>query len=347
MKASVLNHYNQIDWQTVADPICQPDEVIVKVSYASICGSDQHIFKGEFHPRTQLPMIPGHEFAGVIVETGSEITRFAKGEQVAVDPIIWCGKCPACLIGHFPACTSLKLIGIDMNGGFSEYVAVKENMLFKVRNDIPAKHAALVEILAIGFHACNRSKLKSGDTLAIFGAGKVGQSILQAASTKTQNTIFLVDVLDQRLERAVAAYPDIIPINIRQVDPLEKIRELTNGKGVDIAIEAVGHAHEVEGRFNPVRSCVKSIRGAGVVCVLGLGDEPSPVLMKELIWKEGYIVASRVSHGEFSEVIAHLEKGDLKPEVLITDILPAQDAQHGFELLETEPANHLKVLLEF
>jgi L-gulonate 5-dehydrogenase len=347
MHAAVLEEYRHFKWKKVNYPELAENEVIVKVGYAGICGSDQHIFLGEFHPRTPVPFIPGHEFAGNIVQTGSGVVKFKPGDQVAVDPIIWCGTCPACQRKHYPACTSLKLIGVDMNGGFGEYINVPEHTLYKVDSNVPAKHAALVEVLSIGFHACNRAQLKANDTLVIWGAGKVGQSILQAARTKTQNTVIMVDILDKRLQLAKSTFGDIHVINSQNENPVDRIKEITNNKGVDVAFEAVGHYTDVEGVANPVRGCIQSIRGAGIVCALGLGNEPSPILMKELIWKEGTIIASRVSHGEFSETIDHLEKGALKPDSLVTDVLDAADIQKGFDMLEEEPENHLKILLNF
>ena len=347
MNAAVLEDYGNFKWKSIPVPQLAENEVLVKVGYAGICGSDQHIYKGEFHPRTSVPFIPGHEFAGTIVEIGSKSKRFSVGTQVAVDPIIWCGKCPACLQEHYPACTSLKLVGVDMNGGFGEFINIPENMLYEVDPRIPLKHAALVEVLSIGFHACNRAKVKEGDTVAIWGAGKVGQCILQALRTKTKNTVVLVDILNKRLELAKKYYKDIYIINAEKEDAVERIKEITDNKGVDIAFEAIGHFHNIPNRENPVKACIQSIRGAGTVCVLGLGDDPVDVLMKELIWKEAVIITSRVSHGEFAETIKHLEIGDLKPDALITDILKPQQIQEAFKMLEKEPENHLKILLEF
>ncbi len=347
MKAAILKQYRKIEWADVKTPKISPEQVLIRIKYASICGSDQHIFNGDFHPRTKLPLIPGHEFTGEIVETGRNIRYHKKGDLVAVDPIIWCGKCPACQIGHYPACTSLKLVGIDLDGGFAEYIAVEENMLYKTGEKIPAAHAALVEILSIGFHACNRAGVAQHNSIAIWGAGKVGQSILQAARTKTENKIFMVDPVADRLNIAESNYSNVIIIDPVKADPIEIIKQHTDGKGVDIAFEAVGHARSFEGRHNPVRSCIQAIRGAGTVCVLGLGDEPSPLVMKELIWKEAKIVASRVSHGEFAETIRNLSEGKLKPAALISDVIPASEAQKGFELLENEAEKHLKILLEF
>jgi 2-desacetyl-2-hydroxyethyl bacteriochlorophyllide A dehydrogenase len=347
MHAAVLENYRHFQWKEVEYPQLAENEALVKVHFAGICGTDQHIYLGEFHPRTSVPFIPGHEFAGTIVRTGSKVTNYKTGDQVAVDPIIWCGECPACQRNHYPACTSLKLIGVDMNGGFAEYINVPGHTLYKVDSKVPAHHAALIEVLSIGFHASNRAKLQANDTVAIWGAGKVGQSILQAVRTKTTNTVIVVDILDERLQRAKNTYRDIHTINALTANPVERIKEITKGEGVDVAFEAVGHHVEIENVVNPVRGCIQSIRGAGTVCVLGLGSEPSPILMKELIWKEGTLIASRVSHGEFSEAIRNLEKGTLKPDALVTDILDASDIQQGFEMLEQEPENHLKILLKF
>ncbi|NJK95102.1 MAG: alcohol dehydrogenase catalytic domain-containing protein [Bacteroidales bacterium] len=347
MKAAVLTEYNKIEWLEVEKPAVKPGEVLVKVNFGCICGSDQHIHKGEFHPRTKTPMIMGHEFGGVVVETGSGVTGWLPGEKVAPDPIIWCGKCPACLKGHYPACTSLKLIGIDSDGGFTQFVSLPPSMLYKVPQHIPDEHVALIEVLAIGCHAKNRAGVKPGDSIVIWGSGKVGLCILEAVRTVTDNTVFMVDILEPRLAIGPRYYENVITINALNEDPVEKIKKETGGKGVDIAFEAVGHWHEIEGQVNPIRGCIRSIVGGGTVCVLGLGNDPSPVLFKEMIWKEARIVSSRVSHGEFCEVIEHLNHGRLKPEALISQVLPGSETQRGFEILDENPAENIKILLDF
>ncbi len=347
MKAAVLEEYGKFVWKDVPKPELKDGHVLVRVTNASICGSDQHIYLGEFHPRTPIPFIPGHEFSGVVEDVADDVYGFGEGQKVVVDPIIWCGECPACKRGHFPACTSLKLIGIDLDGGFAEYVSVPASMVFKVDEKLDLRHAALVEILSIGYHACNRSGIKNNDTAVIWGAGKVGQSILQAAKTITTGQIIMVDVLDERLKMATDAYQDVICINAAKSNPVEQIKEITQNKGVDVAFESAGHASLNGDMVNPVRGCIQSIRGAGTVCVLGLADEPAPLFLKELIWKEAKIVASRVSHGEFKEAIENIEAGNLKPEKLITGILHASKANEAFAALEKDPANNLKIILDF
>ncbi len=255
-------------------------------------------------------------------------------------------ECPACQRKHYPACTKLKLLGVDLDGGFAQYISVPPHMLFKAAANTPDEHVALVEIYGIGFHANRRAETKEGDILAIWGAGRVGQVILQAARTKTKGTVFIVDPLENRLEIAVKHNENVIAINPEKENPVEAIKRYTDGKGVDIAFEAVGHAHEIEGVFTPVRSCIQSLRGGGKVCVLGLGDDPSPVVFKELIWKEGQIITSRVSDGEFSEVIEHLNAGNLKPDALISKTMHGSEIQKAFELLNNSPEKYLKVLLD-
>ena len=347
MKAAVLESYNHFNWKDVASPEVKKGEVLVRIKYASICGTDMHIFPGDFHPRTPVPFIPGHEMGGIVEEVGENVEGFAPGDKVAIDPIIWCGECPACKRKHFPACTNLKLLGVDMDGGFAEKISVPPHMLFKAAPTIPDEHVALVEVYGIGFHANNRAETKEGDTIAIWGAGRVGQVIMQAARTKTKSTIFMVDPIEKRLETAAKHYENVVTINPKKENPVEAIKAHTDGKGVDIAFEAIGHEEHIEGVHTPVRSAIQSLRGGGKVCVLGLGDEPSPVVFKELIWKEAQIITSRVSDGEFTEVIEHLNAGKLKPEALISKVMHGSKIQEAFELLEKEKSNYLKVLLDF
>ena len=347
MKAAVIKEYRkfQLEDREISDPADK--QVQVEISYASICGTDMHIFNGDFHPRTPVPFVPGHEMAGIIVKTGPGADSFTPGDKVAIDPIIWCGECPACKRGHFPACSKLKLIGIDMDGGFCQFINVDQGMLHIAPEGIPLEHLALVEIYGIGFHANRRAGVKPGDCLSIWGAGRVGQVILQAARTITSAPIFMVDVIDKRLKIAAEAYKDVIPVNALDSDPVEEILKETKGLGCDIAFEAVGHPNHVDRTIHPVRGAIQSIRGGGVVCVLGLTDDPAPVVFKELIWKEARIIASRVSHGEYPVVIEKLKENLLHPDILISETFPATKIQQAFELIEKDPENYLKIMLQF
>ena len=156
-----------------------------------------------------------------------------------------------------------------------------------------------------------------------------------------------MDPLEKRLSIAADHYENVVTINPEKENPVDRILEHSGGKGVDIAFEAVGHAEQIKGVHTPVRSAILSLRGGGTVCVLGLSDEPAPVVFKELIWKEARIITSRVSDGEFEEVIEHLNKGLLKPDALISKIMHGSDIQEAFELIRKEKEKYLKVMLDF
>ncbi len=181
----------------------------------------------------------------------------------------------------------------------------------------------------------------------MFGAGKIGQSIVQAAKTITSNTVFAVDVLPERLAMLTRAYPDVIAIDAREADPVAVIKEITGGRGVDIAFEAVGEAKEIEGRVTTVRQAVRSIRGGVAGCASSVwATRGNRSCSRKLIWKEGTIVTSRVSHGEFKDAIEHLAKGCLEADAMITAELPMRRVQDAYEMLEREPRKYLKVLLQ-
>ena len=347
MHAAVIEQYGDIVWKEVPKPEPSQGEVLLRVQCASICGTDQHIYGGEFGDRVRLPLIPGHEFAGIVEEAGKGVKGFKAGDRVVIDPILWCGECEACRIGHYPACRSLKLLGIDLDGGFAEFVVAPASNLHIIPENVSMHHAALTEIYAIGFHAMKRADVKPGDTVAVFGAGKVGQGILQAIKTQTKKQVFIVDVLKDRLALAQSIFPDIVALNALEKDPVEAILEGTGGSGVDVAFEAVGHAREIPGVAHPVRGCIQSIRGAGMVCVLGLSDRLTPLLMKELIFKEARIVASRVSCGEYGEVLERMRKGNLFPDPLVSKVLSPRNVGKAFRMLEKSPEKYLKILIDF
>ena len=346
MRAAVLTSYNHLEWLEVKTPEIKANEVLVKVGNVSICGSDQHIFDGSFHPRTRLPLIQGHEFSGTIVEVGKEIRNFRTGDRVAIDPLQACGKCAACKRNHLAACTSIKLTGVDMDGGFGEYVKVEEHQLFRLPDHVSFAHGSLAEVYGVAFHACSRAQIKPGDSVEIWETGKVGHCILQAARTITDAPIYMVDIMESRLKIARDNFDDVVTISPDIDDPVAFIKDATNG-GADVAIEVVGHEHPVKGWPNPVAGCVKSVRGGANICVLGLGDDPMPVLMKDLIFGEKTIIASRVSQGEMSEVMRQFDLGNLKPEILITKEMHASQAQEAFALLDSEPEKQIKILLGF
>lgn len=346
MKAGILYAAEDIRVGEAAEPIIGADEVLIESKTAGICGTDLHIYRGEFEDRVHYPAIQGHEFGGVIVEIGKEVTGFKVGDHVVVDPIISCHACPACLTGHINACRTLKLLGVDLDGGFGQYVAVPASHLYHLPDVIPMRHAPMVELFALGNHILRRGQVQPGETVAILGAGKLGLSILDVlCHSASPGVTMITDLQPFRLQTAEKLGVDTA-VNINSVDPVEQVMELTNGVGVDCVIEGVGHYHLVDGQEAPLAQAVKMIRSGGRIVTAGLGEQLSALHFKTLVLKEAQIIASRVTRGEFPQAIRMMSRNLLHPDVLITDVLPLEGITEAFKKADQEDADTIKMVLE-
>jgi L-gulonate 5-dehydrogenase len=349
VKAGILYDDRNIGVADAADPRTGPDQVLVETSHAGICGTDLHIYRGEFRGRVSYPAILGQEFGGIIQEVGEDAKGFQVGDRVVVDPIIPCHACPACLSGHLNACQTLKLLGIDLDGGFGQYVATPANRIYRLPDDISMTHAPMVESYALGHHILRRGQVQPGESVAILGAGKLGLSVLDVLCHSANPALTVVtDLQPFRLELARKLGADYA-VNIVQEDAVARVMDITHGAGVDCVVEAVGHYHTTassEGQGAPLAQAVKMIRSGGRIVTAGLGEQLSAVHFKTLVLKEAKIVASRVTLGEFSQAIRLLSRGLLHPELLITHRMPLHAVAAAFEQVDGEDPSTLKVTLD-
>lgn len=346
MKAAVLYGDRDIRFGTAPDPSLHPSDVLIETGFAGICGTDLHIFRGEFHERVRFPAILGHEFGGTVREVGREVRGLKPGDRVVVDPILPCYNCPACLSGHLNACRSLRLLGIDLDGGFGEYVAAPAQRVYRLPDDVPMTYAPMVEMYGLGHHILGRGQVQPGETVVILGAGKLGLSVLDVLCHSASPGLTIIsDLQPSRLEIARQLGADYV-VNVAEEDPVTRVLELTQGQGADCVIECVGHFHEIQGREAPLSQAVKMIRSGGRIVVAGLGEQLSPVHFKTLVLKEAQIIASRVTLGEFPRAIRMLSKGLLHPELLVTHRLPLRDVDRAFALVDSEDPTAIKVVLD-
>jgi len=346
MKAGILFGERDIRVGSVPDPEVGPGEVLIKTGYAGLCGTDLHIYRGEFKTRVQYPAVQGHEFGGIIEELGPGVTGLARGDLVAVDPIVSCHSCSACLGGRINACRTLKLLGIDLRGGFAEYVAAPASHVFVLPENVPLAHVPMVEVYGLGHHILSRGLVQAGETIVILGAGKLGLSVLDVLCHGASPALAIaVDVDRFRLGIAQRLGAEHV-ILVQDEDPVERVLEITKGDGADCVIECVGHWHAVPGRESPLGQAVRMVKNGGRIVTAGLGEEPSLVHFKSLVVKEAQIIASRVSLGEFPRAIRLLGKGLLHPELLITDQLPMRDVALAFERLDAEDPKMIKMVLD-
>ena len=346
MKAAILYGPREIRVGNVPDPKLGPGEVLIKTGYAGLCGTDLHIYRGEFTARVQYPAVQGHEFGGVIEEVARDVRGLRKGQAVAVDPIVSCHGCGACLGGRINACRTLKLLGVDLQGGFGQYVAAPASHVFPLPENVPLSQVPMVEVYGLGHHVLSRGLVQPGETVVVLGAGKLGLSVLDVLCHGASPALAIaVDVDAFRLgvaQRLGAEYA----INLNTEDAVERVLEITHGEGADCVIECVGHWHEVPGREGPLAQAVKMVKHGGRIVTAGLGDQPSLVHFKTLVVKEAQIIASRVSLGEFPRAIRLMGKGLLHPELLITDQLPLRDVGQAFARLDAEDPRMIKMVLD-
>lgn len=346
MKAGIL--YNALDIRPgeAPMPVLGPDDVLLESKTAGICGTDLHIYRGEFAARVSYPAIQGHEFGGVIREVGKNVSSVRPGDRVVVDPIISCHACPACLTGHINACRTLKLLGVDLDGGYGQFVAVPASHVFPIPESLPMKHAPMVEMYALGHHILARGQVQPGETVAILGVGKLGLSILDVLCHSASPGLTIVtDFQPFRLETAGKLGADVL-LDLAKTDPVQQVMELTGGVGVDCVIEAVGHYHLAEGQEAPLAQAVKMIRSGGRIVTAGLGEQLSALHFKTLVLKEAEIIASRVTRGEFPRAIQMMGRGLLHPDLLITDVMPLAEITAAFARVDREEPETIKIVLE-
>ncbi len=346
MKAGILYNAKTICVGDAPMPQVRAGEVLIQSGYAGICGTDLHIYRGEFHDRVSYPAIQGHEFGGVVVEVAPDVTGIAVGDRVAVDPILSCHACPACLTGHINACRSLKLLGVDLDGGYGQFVAAPASHVVHLPDSVPMVHAPMVEMYGLGHHILQRGRVQPGETVVLLGAGKLGLSVLDVlCHTASPGLTVAVDLQPFRLDTARKLGADYT-INPAEVDPVAFVNELTDGAGADCVIEAIGHYHLIEGQEAPLAQAVKMVRNGGRIVTAGLGEQLSAVHFKTLVIKEAEIIASRVTLGEFPRAIRMMAKGLLHPDLLITHQMPMRDVTEAFAIVDRDAADTIKIVLD-
>ncbi|WP_206098466.1 zinc-dependent alcohol dehydrogenase family protein [Paenibacillus montanisoli] len=202
MKALVMEQPRVAVIKEVPYPAPKPGEVVIEVVRTGICGTDFHIFEGEF--LSPYPLIPGHEFSGVIHELGEGVDGFAVGERVTADPSLFCGKCRYCLTNRGNQCENWGALGNTVNGSMAEYVAVPVRNVVKIPDGMSFETAAFVEPMACVVHAMNRLQLKAGQSVLLFGAGAMGLQLVQSLSRLGASGVTVVDVSTRKLEMALA-----------------------------------------------------------------------------------------------------------------------------------------------
>ena len=338
MKSAVWYGGKDIRIEEVPKPKVTNNEVLVRVKAVGICGSELHAYEG-ISERRKPPLVMGHEFAGEIAEIGKVVKGLEKGDRVVVEPLIRCGVCEQCMRGQGNVCRNVKLVGLHVSGAFAEYVLVPAGNCHKLPDNVSFEEGSTVKPLAVGVHAVNRTPIKLGDTVVVIGAGIIGMMTLQAAKTAGAEKIFVTDVVDYRLDLAKKLGADVV-INSRIEDPVKRVKELTNMKGADVALEAVGTQITVQQAMGMVGI-------GGRVTVIGMLEKTMSLGMLDAVVKE---LSIKGSYGfvsdDFKAALALISAGKANVKSMITNVLPLSDIAKGFELLHEKAEGVVKVVLK-
>jgi len=320
MRAALWVGPEQIEVREIERPVPGPGEALIKVAYGGICGTDMMIYLG-VHPRSKPPLVMSHEFAGTVVEADGD--QFAPGTPVAINPLISCGKCWACTHGQPHVCEKLGLVGIDLDGGFAEYVVVSQEMLHVVPDSVPLVEAALVEPLAVAVHAVRVSDLKVGDTTVVLGAGPVGILAAQVARMAGARVI-VSEMSNKRL--SIARQLGFETVDVKEQSVVEYTMDVTKGAGVPVVFEMAG----VQPTLN---DAAKAVRIGGQILQVGIPKKMPTVDLTNIIFKEVRRTPTRVYRDEDVEIAVQLTGSPqidlVKP---VTHILPLADLGKGMEI---------------
>ena len=328
-----------VEIRDVAIPQIGLTDVLVKVKVASICGTDLHIYNWDrwAQGRIRPPLIPGHEFCGEVVAYGNEVTSVKEGDFVSAEMHVACGKCLQCRTGEAHICQFVKIIGVDADGAFAEYVRIPESNIWKLDPAIPQEYASILDPLGNAVHTVLAGEI-AAKTVAVTGCGPIGLFSIAVARAVGASTVFAIEVNQYRRRIAQQMKADFV-LDPSNDDVTKIVMEQTGGLGVDVVLEMAGHPMAIRTAFDVVR------RG-GRISLLGLTSKPISLNFSEDIIFKGITIQGingRRMYQTWYQMTALLKSGKLDLHPVITDRMSMADFSKGMERLTSGEAS--KILL--
>lgn len=339
MKALVWEAPRLMSMRELNEPALTPDEVLIQVEFAGICGSELSGYLGHNALRVP-PLIMGHEFAGKIVKIGAEVqTRFPQlftGQLVTANPLVYDGTCEYCQRGLNQLCVNRRLIGAHRPGAYAEFVSAPAENIVPLPQGMAPRTGALTEPVACGVRIAELAGNVKGEDVLIAGAGPIGLLALQTLLAKGAKRVFISDLDNKRLEMGAALGGETI--DPRAKDVVQTVRKATNGRGVHVAVDCVG--------ATTTRSqCVQSVMSTGIVILSGLHEETGAIPAAEVIRREITLRgAFSYTPENFSDALGRLEREEIHLDPWIVEA-PIEDGGKWFDKLIDAPGNVSKVLL--
>jgi len=341
MKALLLSAYRQLEITDIAQPALNTGEVLIRVAACGICGSDVHGYDGSSGRRIP-PIVMGHEAAGRIAAVGAGVSHLSEGDAVTFDSTVYCGKCAYCLRGEVNLCDRRQVLGVSCSdyrraGAFAEYVVVPAHIVYRLPDSVSFAEAAMLEAVAVAIHAVSLVEIPRGSAALVFGAGTIGLLVLQALRVAGCSRVFIADIDPSRLKLAQTLGATGTFLS-SEADPVAQALELTDGVGVDVAVEAVGRAETVAASVNSVR------KGGSVILVGNIAPEV-PLPLQKVVTRQIRLQGSCASAGEYPRAIELMAKGAIQVKPLITAVAPLEEGPRWFERLYAREPNLMKVVL--
>ncbi len=330
-----------VETREVPIPKIEVNEVLLKVMAAGVCGSDIEMWRGKQSFPVNTPVICGHEFCGLVEELGKSVEHFKRGDKVTSETHAYvCGKCLFCRGGNYHMCPERLAFGYGVDGAFTNYVRVRQEILHLIPENISFEEASLTEPLCVAYNAVAvLSRILAGDTVVIIGPGPVGLSSLQIAAVLGAGQLIVVGTKAdyQRLKVARELGADVC-IRVDEQDPVPIVMDQTHGVGADLVVDAAGNSASMH-------QSLRLVKRLGQITKIGWGPEPLDFSLDPLISKSVTLQGS-FSHNwqTWEHVIRLMEKGRLKVKPLITQTLPIEQWQRGYQLMESKEA--IKVVLK-
>ncbi|MCC8026989.1 MAG: zinc-binding alcohol dehydrogenase family protein [Clostridium sp.] len=315
-------------------PVPGEGQALIKVKAAGICGSDIGAFRGT-NPLVSFPRIIGHEIVGEVLSVPENNERgITVGDHVIVDPYLYCGTCYPCSIGRTNCCTDLKVLGVHVEGGMSDYMVHPANMLWKLPEDMPWDIAPMAEPLTIALHGIHRGHLSRGEHVAIIGAGPIGLLAAMSAISYGAKPI-VIDVVNERLQFAKELGVNDT-INSAEENLAEKVAEFTDGRMAELVMEC-------SGANGAVRSTLDIVSNAGRITLTGWPKKETPLPTDAVTRKEVDISGARTSANEFEEAVRLIYSGKVDARRILTKVVRMEEAPETIIDIEKNPGNYMKV----
>lgn len=336
MKALFINAPGKTSFGDLPPPQLGPEDVLLRVERIGLCGSDLNTFRG-LNPLVTYPRVPGHEIAATIIALGANVpSQFTLDQRVTLNPYKNCDDCAACRAGKINACRNNQTMGVQREGALTEQIAVPwQRVVTSTIDDL--NHLALIEPLAVGFHAVRRGGVSKGDVVAVFGCGAIGLGVI-AGCVRMGAIVIAIDIADDKLSIAKAVGATHL-INNAHSNILDEIAKLTNGDGVNVAIEAVGLAETFV-------ACVNVVASVGRVVYIGYSKSPVTYDTKVILTKELDIFGSRGALQEdFEAVVSYLESGAYPAAKTISKVFDFDQARLALETWDNNPSAVTKFIV--